>query len=136
MISLVLWACLLTKAPADLRLDYCRATWAWLPYHAEVKEVKWCEDGEWVCNFKAPGGGGYDFASQTITIDRTFPFPTDGVFLTLSHEIGHALGLMHSPSHTSIMRSGWEPPLAAGPSEEDKEELKKLLDKSNEGGVK
>ena len=124
---------MLTKVPEDLRAEFCRVTWAWFPYHAQVKEVKWCEEGEWVCEMVAPGGGGYDFNSSTITIARGFPWPVrDGVFLTLAHEYGHALGLGHAQLPPSIMLSGWAGPLAPGPTEADKEELKKLLDKSDE----
>lgn len=124
-------ACLLIPVPSDLRADYCQAAWAWLPYHAPVKKVVWCQRTAWECDMIAPGGGVYDYGTSTITIDPNFRFPSGGLFLTLAHEYGHALGLDHNESHDSIMHSGWEPPLAPRPTDLDLKELKKLLDKKS-----
>lgn len=127
----LLLGCLLTPVPQELRVDYCRATLAWYPAIAQVKAVEYC-DSEWECAEQGVfGGGGYGFNNHIITIDRSYRFPADGVFLTLAHEYGHALGLGHVESHQSIMQSGWEPPLAPGPSAMDFENLKKLLDNTS-----
>lgn len=124
----ILWAvlaCMLIPVPKELQVDYCRAVASWGYARGSVVAVYACY-GDWECeNVLAIGGGGYDFDRHTITIDLSYGFPADGVFLTLAHEYGHALGLSHSVEVLSIMRSGWVGPLAPGPSQADLEELRK-----------
>lgn len=120
----LLWlisACGSIPVEKDLRVAYCRAALAWFPYRADVSEVRWCQLGE--C--EGDGGGRFDFKTRTILIDPDFPFPVrDGAYLTLTHELGHGLGLKHRTGN-SIMRQGWDPPIATGPTVEDFQALRK-----------
>jgi len=118
MLTKLLLSCLLTPVPADLQSTYLEACAAWWPYRAQVTRVEWCEYES--CDVtKVGGGGGFNFQSRVITIDRGFNWTGNKLLLTLEHEYGHALGLPHSPMNDSIMREGWEEPLAQGPTERD-----------------
>jgi len=115
-------SCAATAAPG-LQQVYCRAVAAWVPFHADVRAVKWCEPGE--CT--GMGGGMYQFRDHVIEIDPHWPFQGDGLLLTLEHEYGHALGLGHR-SGNSIMKPGWDPPWVPGPTSEDFGELRRRVD--------
>jgi hypothetical protein len=43
----------------------------------------------------------------------------------MEHEYGHALGLQHRAGY-SIMKPGWELPLAPGPTDEDFRDLQRI----------
>jgi predicted Zn-dependent protease len=60
-----------------------------------------------------------------ISIDPGWPFKGDDLLLTMEHEYGHALGLEHRAGY-SIMKPGWEPPVAPGPTDEDFRDLQRL----------
>ncbi len=126
MLIWLLLGCLLTRTPANLREVYLRACVAWFPYHARVVAVEYCEEAYTCSEIGVGQGGGYGFNNHTITIDRSYRFESDGLFLTLAHEYGHALGLEHSGSHESIMHEGWTPPLASGPGEADFQALRNM----------
>jgi|SRR5215471_11848605 len=117
---LVLSSCMGDIAPG-LQDAYCRAIDAWAPYRVEVRRVKWCEPGE--CAGMA--GGMFSSDSRVIAIDPDWPFTGNELLLTIEHEYGHALGLQHRWGN-SIMKPGWDPPFAAGPTEEDFRELQRM----------
>jgi predicted Zn-dependent protease len=71
------------------------------------------------------GGGMFLYDSRIIAIDPDWPFKGDELLLTLEHEYGHALALKHRWTN-SIMKPGWDPPFAQGPTEEDFKELQKM----------
>jgi hypothetical protein len=71
------------------------------------------------------GGGMFHSDSRVIAIDPDWPFTGDGLLLTMEHEYGHALGLPHRWGN-SIMKPGWDPPFASGPTEEDFQDLRNL----------
>lgn len=149
MLTWLLLGCLLTPVPDDLRDVWFQACSAWWPYHAQVT-VRYCNNhdecekignfgGGVYCNFKQICAVlGLDIEDRTIVLlkDRVNPLmlhpflrnmgePTEK-YLLLLHEYGHALGLGHSQDSMSIMKQGWDWPLALGPSPEDLEELRKL----------
>ena len=99
----------------------CRAVTAWAPYTAQVRAVRWCQPGECA----GMGGGMFLRDSRVIAIDPDWPFAGDELLLTMEHEYGHALGLQHRWGH-SIMKPGWDPPFAKGPTEEDFEDLRRM----------
>lgn len=119
LVSLAL--CMLGNVAPGLQSVYCKAVYAWAPYHAEVRQVKWCDPGE--C--RGMGGGMFHFDTRVISIDPEWPFKGDDLLLTMEHEYGHALGLEHRPGY-SIMKPGWEPPVAPGPTDEDFRDLQRL----------
>jgi len=104
-----------------LQLLYCQAVHAWAPYWAEVRGVKWCEPEE--CTDM--GGAMFHADSRVIAIDPDWPFNGNELLLTIEHEYGHALGLQHKQAN-SIMKPGWDPPFASGPTEEDFRELRRM----------
>ena len=67
----------------------------------------------------------FHFDTRVISIDREWPFKGDDLLLTMEHEYGHALGLPHRAGH-SIMKPGWDPPLALGPTDEDFHDLQSI----------
>ena len=115
-------SCMGYVAP-NLQVLYSQAVKAWAPYRAKVCGVKWCEPGE--CS--EMGGGMFHFDSRVIAIDPDWPFQGNELLLTLEHEYGHALGLQHRWGN-SIMKPGWDPPFAQGPTEEDFMELRRMHD--------
>jgi hypothetical protein len=119
-IAIVAFACAGNVAP-DLREVYCQAVYAWAPYLADVRQVKWCSPGE--CT--GMGGGVFHMDTRVISIDPQWPFKGNELLLTLEHEYGHALGLGHR-SVNSIMKPGWEPPMAKGPTAQDFEEVDRI----------
>ena len=121
-LGVLVLSCIGDVAPG-LQAVYCRAVYAWAPYQAEVRKVKWCEPDE--CS--GMGGGVFHYDSRVISIDPNWPFTGDGLLLTVEHEYGHALGLQHRWGN-SIMKPGWDPPFAAGPTEEDFSELSRMYD--------
>ena len=116
---LALW-CTGYVAPS-LQVLYGQAAKAWAPYRAEICGVKWCVPGE--CS--EMGGGMFHFDSRVIAIDPDWPFQGNELLLTLEHEYGHALGLQHRWAN-SIMKPGWDPPFAPGPTKEDLMELRRM----------
>ncbi len=125
-LGLLVLSCIGDVAP-ELQAVYCQAVNAWAPYRAEVHKVKWCEPGE--CS--GMGGGMFHSDSRVISIDPDWPFTREGLLLTVEHEYGHALGLEHRWGN-SIMKPGWDPPFAPGPTEEDFSELSR---KYNVGAI-
>jgi hypothetical protein len=119
-LTLLVLFCAGDAAPG-LQVAYCRAAQAWAPYRAEIREVKWCDPGE--CT--GMGGGMFHYDSRVIAIDPNWPFKGDELLLTMEHEYGHALGLQHRWGH-SIMKPGWDPPFAPGPTDEDFGELRRM----------
>lgn len=71
------------------------------------------------------GGAMFLFDSRVIAIDPKWPFKDNELLLTMEHEYGHALGLPHRFGD-SIMKAGWDPPFALGPTEEDFNDLRKM----------
>jgi len=71
------------------------------------------------------GGAIFRSDTRTIAVDPQWPFKGDGLVLTIEHEYGHALGLPHRQGN-SIMKPGWDPPLASGPTEDDFRDLERL----------
>jgi hypothetical protein len=65
------------------------------------------------------------YGSRVIAIDPEWPFKDNEVLLTMEHEYGHALGLPHRYGD-SIMKPGWDPPFASGPTEEDFRDLRRI----------
>lgn len=120
LLTLLTLSCLGDVAPG-LRVVYCQAVRAWAPYHAEVRRVKWCDPGECL----GMGGGMFHYHSRVIAIDPEWPFKGDDLLLTMEHEYGHALGLEHRWGN-SIMKPGWDPPFAPGPTEEDFSEVRRI----------
>jgi hypothetical protein len=120
LLMLLTFSCLGDVAPG-LQVVYCQAVHAWAPYHAPVRRVKWCDPGECA----GMGGGMFHYSSRVIAIDPDWPFKGDDLLLTMEHEYGHALGLEHR-SGNSIMKPGWEPPIAPGPTEEDFNEVRRV----------
>ena len=108
----------------DLRQPFCSALWAWFPYRPDVNSVQWCFDEYGCLSAQVGQGGGYEASSGTITIDKRWPWTEHNLVLTLEHEVGHALGLEHTAE--GIMKSGWDPPIAQGPSPADFAALAKL----------
>lgn len=109
------------EAVPGLQAVYCQAIQAWAPYTAEVRQVRWCRPGE--CS--GMGGAMFLFDSRVIAIDPKWPFKNNELLLTMEHEYGHALGLPHRYGN-SIMKPGWDPPFAPGPTEEDFDDLRKI----------
>ena len=107
----------------DLQLAYVQAVIAWAPYTADIRGVKWCDPGE--CT--GMGGGMFHYSSRVIAIDPNWQFNGQELLLTMEHEYGHALGLEHR-SRNSIMKAGWDPPFANGPTQEDFDELENIRD--------
>jgi hypothetical protein len=116
----VVLSCMGNVSP-DLQNVYCQAVAAWAPYHAQVREVRWCHP--WECS--GMGGAIFRLDTRTIAIDRDWPFKGDALLLTIEHEYGHALGLPHRAGD-SIMKPGWDPPLAVGPTDNDFRDLQRL----------
>jgi hypothetical protein len=54
-----------------------------------------------------------------------WPFKDNELPLTMEHEYGHALGLPHRYGK-SVMKAGWDPPFASGPTEEDFSDLRRI----------
>jgi len=119
-LAILFLPCLSNAAPG-LQSVFCQAVLAWAPYQAEVREVRWCNPGE--CS--GMGGAMFLYKSRVIAIDPQWQFKGDELLLTMEHEYGHALGLPHR-SGNSIMKPGWDPPFATGPTEEDFGELRKM----------
>ena len=107
----------------DLRIAYLETIMAWAPYRAEIRGVKWCDPGECA----GMGGGMFHYDSRVIAIDPNWPFNREELLLTMEHEYGHALGLQHRWGN-SIMKPGWVPPFASGPTEDDFKDLKRIPD--------
>ena len=120
LLALLTLSCLGDVAPG-LQVVYCQAVHTWEPYHTVVRRVKWCDPGECL----GMGGGMFHYSSRVIAIDPQWPFKGDELLLTMEHEYGHALGLEHRGGN-SIMKPGWEPPFAPGPTEEDFTDLRRL----------
>ena len=72
------------------------------------------------------GGAMFVYGSRVIAIDPKWPFKGNELLLTMEHEYGHALGLPHRYGN-SIMKPGWDPPFAPGPTDEDFSDLKRIL---------
>jgi len=119
-IAVLAFACAGNVA-SNLQQVYCQAVYAWAPYQAHVRQVKWCSPGE--CT--GMGGGVFHMDTRVISIDPQWHFKDNELLLTLEHEYGHALGLGHR-SGNSIMKSGWDPPLATGPTEQDLQEVGRI----------
>jgi len=122
LLAIVFLPCLSNAAPG-LQTVYCQAVRAWAPYTAEVREVRWCHPGE--CS--GMGGAMFKYDSRVIAIDPKWPFKDNELLLTMEHEYGHALGLPHRYGD-SIMKPGWDPPFASGPTEEDFSDLRRIYD--------
>ena len=120
--------CLANAAPG-LKDVYCQAVRAWAPYSAEVRQVRWCGPGE--CS--GMGGAMFLYDSRVIAIDPEWPFKNNELLLTMEHEYGHALGLPHRYGD-SIMKPGWDPPFASGPTEEDFSDLRRISSSKAVGG--
>jgi hypothetical protein len=120
-LAIVFLPCLANAAPG-LQTVYCEAVRAWAPYRAEVRAVRWCNPGE--CS--GMGGAMFLYGSRVIAIDPEWPFKDNELLLTMEHEYGHALGLPHRYGD-SIMKPGWDPPFASGPTEEDFNDLRRIL---------
>jgi hypothetical protein len=71
------------------------------------------------------GGAMFLYGSRVIAIDPEWPFKDNELLLTVEHEYGHALGLPHRYGD-SIMKPGWDPPFASGPTEEDFSDLRRI----------
>ena len=119
-LAIVFLPCLANTAPG-LQTVYCQAVRAWAPYRAEVREVRWCNPGECL----GMGGAMFLYGSRVIAIDPQWPFKDNEVLLTMEHEYGHALGLPHRYGD-SIMKPGWDPPFASGPTEVDFSDLRRI----------
>jgi len=72
------------------------------------------------------GGAMFQYDSRVIAIDPKWPFKDNELLLTMEHEYGHALGLPHRYGD-SIMKPGWDPPFASGPTEEDFGDLRRIF---------
>jgi hypothetical protein len=120
LFAILLLPCARDAAPG-LQAVYCQAVQAWAPYKTEVREVRWCKPGE--CS--GMGGAMFLFDSRVIAIDPKWPFKDNELLLTMEHEYGHALGLPHRYGN-SIMKPGWDPPFAPGPTEADFDDLRKI----------
>jgi hypothetical protein len=74
------------------------------------------------------------YDSRVIAIDPEWPFKDNELLLTMEHEYGHALGLPHR-YRDSIMKPGWDPPFASGPTEQDFSDLRRIwAAKADPGG--
>ena len=120
LFAILLVPCARDAAPG-LQAVYCQAVQAWAPYTAAVRDVRWCKPGE--CS--GMGGAMFLFDSRVIAIDPKWPFKDNELLLTMEHEYGHALGLPHRYGN-SIMKPGWDPPFAPGPTEVDFDDLRKI----------
>lgn len=67
----------------------------------------------------------FHYDSRVIAIDPEWPFKGNELLLTIEHEYGHALGLQHTWTN-SIMKPGWDLPLASGPTANDFRELRQM----------
>lgn len=111
-------ACMTVAAPEGIRPEVCGAYVAWAPAIPEAQVIRWCaiEDCPRIDGY---GGGIYDVQSKTVIlsrnrVDQMFMKPEDWgrltrsqeVYLLLVHELGHSMGLDHSPH--GVMRQGWD----------------------------
>ena len=81
--------CMLGDVAPGLQNVYCKAVYAWAPYHAEVRQVKWCDPGE--C--RGMGGGMFHFDTRVISSNPEWLFKGGDLLLTVEHESGHPQSL-------------------------------------------
>jgi hypothetical protein len=96
---------------------YLNARLAWgIDKCPHAKEVRWCKDDECVFLHKGPYVA-YTFSDGRIIFDHDKYWYDDALQSTMSHEVGHSLGVAHNKY--GVMSEKWDWPVMLYPTKEE-----------------